>query len=125
MNIEIAVNEGWKFRKIKIDAIAIDSGFAIHESINGESWTVTHIKSGFACGSVDTIQKAQNKLKLLKKLSVNDVLFADMEICEALALWPVLYQQYATLAKKKVSEEKLNAGMENAAWQADFISCAR
>lgn len=102
----------------KIEADVKD-GFAIHPSVTlSDIWTITHVKSGLACSSCETKQEALAKRKMFARLTVAGVRFADMEACEALAIFPVLAKQFLQISHRDVNEKTMAAAIAN----RDYIS---
>lgn len=98
----------------------VKDGFAIHpHNVNPDRWTVTHVKSGIGCKSYDTLNAARKARKTLSKIAVAGVRFADMEACEALALYPLLVEEWIKLnIFDNPSEETMAKALEN----RDYIS---
>lgn len=92
-------------KEVEIEADVVD-GFAVHPSTVGNGWTVTHVKSGLACGHpMDTKKKAVEQSKNMRKLCVDETRLADMEIWQAIEMFPSLYDQLQELIDARKDPE--------------------
>lgn len=98
----------------------VKDGFAIHPHLTYEDyWTVTHVKSGLGCQSYLSKAKAQQGRKIFAQIEIAGVHLADMSACEALAVYPLLLEQFRQLSGKDKPDKALMArGLE----MRDYIS---
>jgi hypothetical protein len=68
----------------------VEGGYGIHPSISDEDlWTVTHIKTGLACGTnAKSYERAVQVRSILMQMDFGGVPFADLPLCEAATIAP-------------------------------------
>ena len=96
-------------RTIKADVV---DGYAVHHSIHAGPtpispyWTVTHIKSGFSCGSFhESAAQAKTFRKKLASIQIDGRPFADFDTRDALKYISVVAAQIAEMNGQDPTEE--------------------
>lgn len=80
--------------EVEVEPIEVHNGYALHRTVlwNGielDTYTVTHINSGFASGSpLDTFEEARRILTILADIKINDVGIGDLSARELISALP-------------------------------------
>lgn len=102
----------------------IKDGFAIHPTLGSDGqWTVTHVKSGLACGHYTSKTVAERRRGLFCQLAVAGVRLADMETCEALSLHPLLVEEFGKIFNRQFDEDEIKHSARVNRYVADVLAC--